>query len=302
MGRVVRGLQMLRLGKRDSVSTSEDPGDIDDILSLLQAYQEQNPEFAFNEEERELSGDELEVPEHHRFRRSTENSGVAPQEVQQSQSFKDSGEHELKLEEAEPYLYFPDGDFYYGDVDELLEGDNEDGSADKRQIPMLRLGKRSMSMLRLGKREEDDADFDEEKRSLSMLRLGKREDDNFEDSFDEENDKRSLSMLRLGKRPMSMLRLGKRPMSMLRLGKRPMSMLRLGKRPMSMLRLGKRPMSMLRLGKRPMSMLRLGKRPMSMLRLGKRPMSMLRLGKRPMSMLRLGKREDDEEKRSLAMS
>lgn len=60
--------------------------------------------------------------------------------------------------------------------------EEEDLSADKRPMGMLRLGKRPMGMLRLGKRP--------------------------------------VGMLRLGKRPVGMLRLGKRQVPMLRLGKR----------------------------------------------------------------------------------
>lgn len=67
-------------------------------------------------------------------------------------------------------------------VEEGSEDFDDEMSADKRPMNMLRLGKRPMNMLRLGKRP--------------------------------------MNMLRLGKRPMNMLRLGKRPMNMLRLGKR----------------------------------------------------------------------------------
>jgi len=90
-------------------------------------------------------------------------------------------------EESEPI----DEEEFYEPLEEE-EGEEDEFTADKRPMNMLRLGKRPMNMLRLGKRP--------------------------------------MNMLRLGKRPMNMLRLGKRPMNMLRLGKRPMNMLRLGKR------------------------------------------------------------------------
>ncbi|XP_076450568.1 uncharacterized protein LOC143286733 [Babylonia areolata] len=174
MRRLARGIQMLRLGKR--ASSPEEDLYLQDLLSTLggQYYDEDYPVPAFEED-----------PLHARYQRST-----------------DPSQEMLPSEE--------DSDF--GTWQWVDDGENDQMSADKRPMSMLRLGKRPMSMLRLGKRP--------------------------------------VNMLRLGKRPMSMLRLGKRPVSMLRLGKRPMSMLRLGKRPMSMLRLGKRPVHMLRLGKR----------------------------------------------------
>ncbi|BFZ15525.1 hypothetical protein BsWGS_18564 [Bradybaena similaris] len=290
MLRLGRGLNMLRLGKRNDELTAQDEEFLDDLLALHPVY---NEPYTLDSYDNGYTEDDTEMPNHGRFRRSTPSGKAAgPSEVTQQleSSPKDSIPAEFKIGADEEHFenYAPDDNVY-------LYDDNEDGiiqpaevadEEDKRSLGMLRLGKRQLSMLRLGKR------------SLGMLRLGKRESE-------DDEEKRSLGMLRLGKRQLSMLRLGKKSLGMLRLGKREYDNFddvdsEDDKRSLKILRLGKRPMSMLRLGKRPMSMLRLGKRPMSMLRLGKRPMSMLRLGKRPMSMLRLGKREDDE-KRSLGM-
>ncbi|CAG5115313.1 unnamed protein product, partial [Candidula unifasciata] len=289
MLRLGRGLNMLRLGKRNDESAAQEEEDLEDFLAWRPAY---NEPYSFESYDNSYPEEDIEIPAHGRFRRSTPSGKIeVPSDVSQQleSSPKDSVPAELKISaDGDQFEAFPDDNVYlYDDLaDGIIQPAEGGDELDKRSLGMLRLGKRQLSMLRLGKR------------SLGMLRLGKREPE-------DDEEKRSLGMLRLGKRQLSMLRLGKRSLGMLRLGKREDENFddadsEDDKRSMNMLRLGKRPMSMLRLGKRPMSMLRLGKRPMSMLRLGKRPMSMLRLGKRPMSMLRLGKREDDE-KRSLGM-
>jgi hypothetical protein len=72
----------------------------------------------------------------------------------------------------------------------MLRLGRSDGSlvdeADKRAMPMLRLGKRPFKMLRLGKRFDSD-DEPEVKRNLRMMRLGRG------------SDKRAMPMLRLGR-------------------------------------------------------------------------------------------------------
>ncbi|KAH9494773.1 hypothetical protein Btru_020551 [Bulinus truncatus] len=234
MYRPSRGLQMLRLGKRDG-------SDIDTLAELLYLMHENQDQNSLGDSEELEEVDEPELPVHHqRFRRSTQSQAGSsqPEVLEKAPSVKEIAEPETKFFD-DSYLGFPQSRYLvFGDESEEMVEPSEGG-------------------------ENDDAFSEFEKRPMNMLRLGRSVPETipFVDESDEDLDKRSLHMLR--KRPMNMLRLGKRPMNMLRLGKRPMNMLRLGKRPMNMLRLGKRPMDLTDLGeneKRSLRMLRLGKR------------------------------------------
>lgn len=64
------------------------------------------------------------------------------------------------------------------------------GSAEKRVVGLLRMGKRPVELLRMGKRPEGELEV--AKRPVNLLRMGKR----------------PVTLLRMGKRPVDLLRMG----------------------------------------------------------------------------------------------
>ncbi|XP_060065093.1 myomodulin neuropeptides 2-like [Ylistrum balloti] len=264
MLRLGRGLQMLRLGKRNMpiprMSRSLDTLSSDELKYLLVSvlgdkfnHRRQVPLPRYGREDNELQwlfdhinsdrtsfddgaegiydlDDESPrqirlAPRPGRFRRSTDTQDK--QEDEQKENYiEDEEEDKNEEEKALPLPRF--GRIIFGG---------------ERAVPLPRLGRDDMYdyVYTLDPTKESDETDDADKRGMHMLRLG-----------------RGMNLWRIGKRGMNMLRLGrselqqeankgddKRSLGMLRLGKR-LRMLRLGKRPDD----GKRSLRMMRLGKK----------------------------------------------------